>query len=251
MLKTRHHWVLQTTDPHTLLQTRPPIHPMVSPLHIYRRGHRRSRRVPSHDPLLAGCARSRGKMPTRLCTTSNDGPRQRHHRYPPGRLSNPIIIRSQMSCKRKIPLLALFATSLILAGTTLFRIPNIVDRHGSQQYRSLLASVEILFATVVANALILGSFVRDRGVKKHRWKQGSLSDSIERSTSRRVTAVQHWGSDDGLVRDLGISLDPKLRGTPLDPSPMVSRRRTLFTTIPTRRLFSLASESWWSARTSV
>jgi hypothetical protein len=125
----------------------------------------------------------------------------------------PIIIRSQMGLKRKIQLVALFATSLLPAGTTLFRIPMIIDRHGSQQYRSLLASVEILFAAVVANALILGSFVRDRGVKKHRWKLGSLTDSLERTTSRRGTAVQHWGSDEDLVRGLGIGLNPELRRT--------------------------------------
>jgi hypothetical protein len=125
----------------------------------------------------------------------------------------PIIIRSQMGFKRKAQLVCLFSASLLPVGTTLYRIPNVIDRHGSQPYRSLLASVEILFATTVANALILGSFVRDKGVKKHRWKLGSLSDSVERTTSRRGTATNHWGSDEDLVRDLGIGLDPKLRGS--------------------------------------
>lgn len=135
----------------------------------------------------------------------------------------PIIIRSKMGVTRKIQLVLLFAGSLLPAGTTLFRIPNIIDRHGSQQYRSLLASVEILFATAVANALVLGSFVRDRGVKKQRWKFGSMSDSVERTTSRRGTVVRHWGSDEDLVRDLGLGVDPELRGevesTPR-PAPM-------------------------------
>jgi hypothetical protein len=106
----------------------------------------------------------------------------------------PIIIRSKMPVKRKIQLVLLFAGSLLPAGTTLFRLPNIIDRHGSQQYRSLLASIEILFATAVANSLVLGSFVRDRGVKKQRWKFGSMSDSIGRSTNRRGTVIRHWGS---------------------------------------------------------
>lgn len=135
----------------------------------------------------------------------------------------PIIIGSKMGKKRKLQLVFLFAGSLLPAGTTLYRIPNIINRDGSQQYRSLLASVEILFATAVANALILGSFVRDRGVKKQRWKFGSLSDSIERTTSRRGTAIAHWGSDEDLVRDIGLGVDPKLRGTPQHtprPAPM-------------------------------
>ncbi|KIN08691.1 hypothetical protein OIDMADRAFT_188358 [Oidiodendron maius Zn] len=125
----------------------------------------------------------------------------------------PIIIRSSMGFKRKAQLVALFSASLLPVGTTLYRLPNVINRHGSQQYRSLLASVEILFAAAVANALILGSFVRDKGVKKHRWKLGSQSDSVERTTSRRGTATNHWGSDEDLVRDLGIGLDPKLRGS--------------------------------------
>jgi hypothetical protein len=135
----------------------------------------------------------------------------------------PIIIRSRMKFKRKLQLVALFAGSLLPAGTTLYRIPNILDRQGSQQYRSLLASVEILFATVVANALILGSFVRDRGVKKQRWKFGSFTDSVERTTSRRGTAMRHWGSDEDLVRDLGLGVNPELRGSTWNvprPAPM-------------------------------
>jgi hypothetical protein len=131
----------------------------------------------------------------------------------------PIIIRSKMGAKRKIQLVLLFAGSLLPAGTTLFRIPNIIDKHGSQQYRSLLASIEILFATAVANALVLGSFIRDRGVKKQRWKFGSMSDSIERTASRRGTVTRHWGSDEDLVRDLGLGVDPELRGATPTPRP--------------------------------
>jgi hypothetical protein len=131
----------------------------------------------------------------------------------------PIIIRSKMGAKRKIQLVLLFAGSLLPAGTTLYRLPNIIDRHGSQQYRSLLASIEILFATAVANALVLGSFVRDRGVKKQRWKFGSMSDSIDRTTSRRGTVIRHWGSDEDLVRDLGLGVDPELRGSTPTPRP--------------------------------
>lgn len=140
----------------------------------------------------------------------------------------PIIIRSQMPAKRKIQLVLLFTGSLLPAATTLYRVPNIIDRYGSQQYRSLLASIEILFATAICNALVLGSFVRDRGVKKQRWKFGSLSDSIERTSSRRGTAVRHWGSDEDLVRDLGLGVNADLRDqlSPIArPAPMASAGR--------------------------
>jgi hypothetical protein len=130
----------------------------------------------------------------------------------------PIIIRSAMPIKRKVQLVLLFALSIVPVAVTLYRIPHIIQKHGSQQYRSLMASIEILFATGVANALVLGSFVRDKGVKKQRWKFGSTSDSIERTSSRRGTMVRHWGSDEDLVRDLGLSIDPELRGS--IPSPV-------------------------------
>lgn len=124
----------------------------------------------------------------------------------------PIIIISQMSLKRKFQLTCLFGLSVIPIVTTLVRIPNIIDRQGSQNYRSLWASLEILAATGVANALVLGSFVRDRGVKKLKFKHGSTSDSIDRTSSRRGTvAQQHWGSEEDLVRDFGFVLNPELR----------------------------------------
>lgn len=135
----------------------------------------------------------------------------------------PIIIKSQMTLKRKTQLVLLFSLSIVPVGITLYRIPSIINRHGVQQYRSVWASVDILLATGVANALVLGSFVRDRGIKKVRWKFGSMSDSIERTTTRRATAIQtHWGSDEDLVRDMSIALDPSLRESKkgIRPAPM-------------------------------
>jgi hypothetical protein len=132
----------------------------------------------------------------------------------------PIIIISQMSIKRKFQLTCLFGLSVIPIITTLVRIPNIIDRQGAQNYRSLWASIEILAATGVANALVLGSFVRDRGVKKRKFKLGSMSDSIDRTSSRRGTVAQRqWGSEEDLVRDFGFVLDPDLRGNEDAPKP--------------------------------
>lgn len=134
----------------------------------------------------------------------------------------PIIITSQMSIKRKFQLTCLFGLSVFPIMCTLIRIPNIIDRHGSQQYRSLWASIEILAGTAVANALVLGSFVRDRGVKKLKFKYGSTSDSLERTASRRGTIRNQWGSDEDLVRDLGLSVDPELRGSENEPQPRMA-----------------------------
>ncbi|KAK1531302.1 hypothetical protein CPAR01_10951, partial [Colletotrichum paranaense] len=126
----------------------------------------------------------------------------------------PIILRSQMNVKRKIQLTLLFSLSLAVVGVTIYRVPHVMRAHGKQQLRSVLASVELLFATTAANALVLGSFVRDRGLKKQKFKYGSVAeDSIDRrgSDSRRPTLHRHWGSDEDLVRDVGLGVDPDLR----------------------------------------
>ena len=133
----------------------------------------------------------------------------------------PIIVGSHMRTKRKVQLILLFSLSLAVVGVTLYRVPMIINHHGRQQLRSLLASVELLFATTAANALVLGSFVRDRGVKKRKYKIGSMADSIDRSSdsrSRRPTMNRHWGSDEDLVRDLGLGVNPELREMPESPS---------------------------------
>lgn len=130
----------------------------------------------------------------------------------------PIIINSSMSLKRKIQLVLLFSLSLGVVAVSLYRVTHVIDHHGSQQLRSLLASIELLVATCVANALVLGSFVRDRGVKKRRFKYGSIAGESIHGTdsgnrSRRPTvAGRTWGSDEDLVRDLGFRVRKDLSG---------------------------------------
>lgn len=129
----------------------------------------------------------------------------------------PIIFFSHQTVKRKVQLILLFSLSLGVVAVTLYRVTRVVQEHGNQQLRSLLASVELLFATAAANSLVLGSFVRDRGVKKNKFRAGSVIDSNERSSfvrSRRPTANRHWGSDEDLVRDLGLGVQPELRDAP-------------------------------------
>lgn len=89
-----------------------------------------------------------------------------------------------------------------------------IDRHSTQQFRSLLASLEILAAAAVSNALVLGSFVRDRGAKKQRFRFGSVggNSSLDPSPGQRrgTLTARNWGSDADLVGDLGMRLEPEL-----------------------------------------
>ncbi|KAJ5975463.1 hypothetical protein N7481_009170 [Penicillium waksmanii] len=127
----------------------------------------------------------------------------------------PIILMAQIPLKRKLALTILFCLSLILVAITCYRVPSVIEHSGSQQYRSLIASFEILAATAVSNMVVIGSFVRDSGVKKLKYKRdqgsASVSESMDNSTVRRNTVMQsHWGSDSDLATGMGIKLDPKL-----------------------------------------
>lgn len=122
----------------------------------------------------------------------------------------PIIFRSAMPFKRKVSLTALFSLSLILIAVTSARMPLVIERRGLQQFRTVFASSEIIAAAVVSNAIILGSFLRDRGVKKQRFKAPSTTDSMERRGSARRMTNQPCSSDEDLARSLGYRTKPEL-----------------------------------------
>lgn len=123
----------------------------------------------------------------------------------------PIILRSGMPLRRKLSLVALFSMSVVLIAITGTRIPLVIERRGLQQFRTVLASSEILAATIVANAIILGSFLRDRGIKKTKYKVGSTTnDSMDRRSSTRRQTLQRFGSDEDLARSLGYRTNPEL-----------------------------------------
>ncbi|CAI7608633.1 unnamed protein product [Penicillium glandicola] len=131
----------------------------------------------------------------------------------------PIILMAQMPLKRKLALSSLFCLSLTLVGITCYRVPSVIAHKGSQQYRSLIASLEILAATAVSNVLVIGSFVRDRGIKKLKYKRAqgsaSVSESMDKSHLRRNTVMQNqWGSDSELATGLCIRLDPDIYTIP-------------------------------------
>jgi hypothetical protein len=126
----------------------------------------------------------------------------------------PIIFRSAMPLKRKLSLTALFSLSIILIAVTGARMPLVIGRKGVQQFRTVFASSEILAATIVANAIILGSFLRDRGVKKTKFKAPSTTDSMERRGSARRFTNQPCTSDEDLARSLGYRTKPELTDKP-------------------------------------
>ncbi|CAO2655645.1 Nn.00g044480.m01.CDS01 [Neocucurbitaria sp. VM-36] len=125
----------------------------------------------------------------------------------------PIIIKSGMPLKRKLSLIGLFSMSIILIIVTAARMPAVIDRQGLQQFRTVFASSEILTAAIVSNAIILGSFLRDRGLKKPKFKAPSTTDSMERRGSARRYTNQPCSSDEDLARSLGFRTKPELTET--------------------------------------
>ncbi|KAK5156434.1 hypothetical protein LTR04_005644 [Oleoguttula sp. CCFEE 6159] len=137
----------------------------------------------------------------------------------------PIILRSSMRLKQKMSLIVLFALSAILIFITAYRVPKVIERHGRQQYRTVWASSEILAAAAVSNALVLGAFVRDRGIKKPKFKFGSVADSMDgppNSTRRSTLVARQWGSDEDLFRGMGYRPGPDPRETPSVPRPAMA-----------------------------
>ncbi|KAK3954409.1 hypothetical protein QBC32DRAFT_88398 [Pseudoneurospora amorphoporcata] len=83
----------------------------------------------------------------------------------------PILIQSRIKLKRKVLLVSLFCLGLCTVCITSYRVPDILREKGYQGTRTMWASVEILVATFVNNAIALGTFVRDTGPKKKKFKQ--------------------------------------------------------------------------------
>lgn len=142
---------------------------------------------------------------------------------------------ASMPPRRKLALVLLFALSLLLVAIAGYRVPAVVARHGSQQFRSLLASFDVLAAAAVANAVAIGSFLRDRGAKKIRFKKAvasaAVGENIDYASLRRTTVTYHqWGSDSDLAVDLGFRLKPELCYCPPPPPQQHQHKRLSVTT---------------------
>ena len=125
----------------------------------------------------------------------------------------PIVLRSGQTWKRKFQLVSLFSLSIIMIGVTATRMPKVISHQGRQQYRTVWASCEILASAAVSNAVILGSFLRDKGTKKNKYRSHSVSDSIDRASVRRTNTNGHHSndSDEDLFRVLGMRVPEHLR----------------------------------------
>ncbi|EGX52754.1 hypothetical protein TWF173_002197 [Orbilia oligospora] len=169
----------------------------------------------------------------------------------------PAIVYSKMANKRKVQLIALFSLSFLPISVASGRIPATIDRNYSQPFRTLMGSLEILAATFASNALILSSFLRDKGPKRAKFKSSSeagesrIGRSIAATTRGRSEAgAAYWGSDEDLVRDTGFALESDINVGPHDRPPSrqppnmsnLPKKSPSPTTGPTRHFASLSNQ---------
>ncbi|KAM3441103.1 hypothetical protein NHJ13734_002974 [Beauveria thailandica] len=104
----------------------------------------------------------------------------------------PLILSTRIPTKRKVLLVMLFCFGFLTVGITLYRVPQIIKLKGDQIFRSMWASVEILAATVVANIVALGSFLRDSGAKKTKFRLGYHSSGTTSRGGHGATTGATW-----------------------------------------------------------
>jgi len=102
--------------------------------------------------------------------------------------------------------------------------------------------LEILAATFAANALVLNSFLRDKGPKRAKFK-GHVDSDGSRSgnhNGRRGTeaGAAYWGSDEDLVRDVGFGVDLETTTTAGAEVSYILRRRNPSEVVLTKHILS-------------
>lgn len=114
----------------------------------------------------------------------------------------PLIIEAKLARRVKLESLFLMLFPLVNIAFTAYRLPSTVspDHRGSQRYRTLMASLDILFSTASANALVVTSFLQGRGFKKTRSYKQPESEQEQQDLEQEQ---QQEGEEGTELRTLG------------------------------------------------
>ncbi|KAL6856804.1 hypothetical protein J3F83DRAFT_381165 [Trichoderma novae-zelandiae] len=104
----------------------------------------------------------------------------------------PIIMSTRIPTRRKVLLSLLFCFGFLTVAITIYRIPETIKEHGDQIVRSMWASVELLAATAVANLVALGSFLRDSGARKIKFRPNYHSSGTTSRPHGQGTKASGW-----------------------------------------------------------
>lgn len=129
----------------------------------------------------------------------------------------PMLLKSRLSTKRygslickwletilmsnrKINIMIPLSLPLFSVAVNLYRLPNIINRQGDQSFRTLMASIDILVATIAVNAVVLSSLVQDKGYKKLRYKHMVDGDPYTGNAANKSTLKKQQESDEDLMQ---------------------------------------------------
>lgn len=129
----------------------------------------------------------------------------------------PIVVKSRLSVGRKTLLVGLLCLHVFTVIVAVYPVPTILREDGYQGTRTTWASVEILMATFAANALAIGTFVRDTGVKKERFRYRPHTELDLGSGLRRAPAAVRAKKASWLGHDLDGEAEVGRQGLPRGP----------------------------------
>ncbi|KAG9229100.1 hypothetical protein BJ875DRAFT_475785 [Amylocarpus encephaloides] len=125
----------------------------------------------------------------------------------------PVILASKLTIWKKLSIVARLALPLFSVGFTIYCLITILptSSHPSsnnQGHRTLMASLDILLNTFIANAVVLMSLIRDRGYKKSKWKWEVIATGKEaggsgRSITKKVRT--NWDAREGQYVTVGTN----------------------------------------------
>lgn len=133
-----------------------------------------------------------------------------------------LVLRSGMPALRKTSLVSLFSLSVMLVIITATRVPEVIKHLGAQRYRTMWASCEILAAALVSNVIVIGSFIRDRGLKRNMYQYRNDVDSLERK-GQQFPNCGSMDSDENLFAAIGCRMPSSLRTGSADESFQAAR----------------------------
>jgi hypothetical protein len=90
---------------------------------------------------------------------------------------------------------------------TVYQLPMVTSHLGAQQFRTVVASFDILLATFTSNAVVIGFMLQDRGYKKEKYKYAA--QNTKRNDGGTLRPTTRWGSDEDLMRPSELSEDGK------------------------------------------
>jgi hypothetical protein len=131
----------------------------------------------------------------------------------------PMILRSRVARMQKITIMMRLALPLLSIGyfplftphsnndknccwcvarLTIYALFHIISSGGSQQLRTLFASLDILLATFTSNTIVLFSLLSDRGYKKRKFR-GTYFADVAAGRDAKGRRPNVWGSDEDLM----------------------------------------------------